>query len=364
MANKLTRGIRSSCPCLLMSVIVATLITTFYGFSHSCTGLYMKEGDHYVFARNFEWPGSEGIIIVNKRGISKKAMIAYLGAENPAEWVSRFGSVTINQAGWDLPNFGINEAGLSVQGFIFPRAKYPEKDARPAIAQVQWKQYILDTCETVDQVLNVVKAIRIESPTSRFGLHYFVCDGNGECVSIDFMNNETILHTGKGLPVKAFVDTYAYAECIDHLKKHEGFGGDRTAGQGSEGKDRFVRVAYEMKENNTHVDNVFRMLDVAKIGGYTKWQIVYDSKSGKIYYRTRKNQNIRAIDFRGLSFSCKDPMRFTDLESTHEGSVNANLMPYDPKAYGDFMDIVAKIYRFSPRITQLIKTYPNTIVCE
>ena len=48
---------------------------------------------------------------MNRRGLKKTAFSTNSGLQ----WVSRFGSLTFNQFGFEFPNGGINEAGLVIE---------------------------------------------------------------------------------------------------------------------------------------------------------------------------------------------------------------------------------------------------------
>mgnify|MGYP002750920396 CR=1 FL=1 len=61
----------------------------------ACTTFVLKDRDRLVFGRNYDWDVSEALILTNKRDVAKYAYTT----DNPARWVSRYGSITFNQYG-------------------------------------------------------------------------------------------------------------------------------------------------------------------------------------------------------------------------------------------------------------------------
>src|SRR6266542_2870525 len=105
-----------------------------------CT-TFILEGDRRVyFGRNLDWDWEEGMVLVNAKHVSKRAFVA---AANAAQWTSKYGSVTFNQFGREMPFGGMNEAGLVVENMWLDETQYPPADARPEINMLQWIQYQL-----------------------------------------------------------------------------------------------------------------------------------------------------------------------------------------------------------------------------
>jgi penicillin V acylase-like amidase (Ntn superfamily) len=65
-------------------------------------------------------------------------------------------------------------------------AKYPEPDERSAFMEIQWIQYQLDKHESVKEVIQSDKEIRIAQNISR--VHYLVCDRTGDVATIEFID--------------------------------------------------------------------------------------------------------------------------------------------------------------------------------
>lgn len=91
-----------------------------------------------MFGRNYDWPVEVGLVLVNKRDMHKTALL--INGGQAAKWTARYGSLTFNQFGRDLPNGGINEAGLVIEVLWLNDTGYAAADARPALNALAWIQ--------------------------------------------------------------------------------------------------------------------------------------------------------------------------------------------------------------------------------
>src|SRR5574342_1382451 len=90
----------------IVAPIFALLIAT---PGYTCTTLCLLEKGRALVAYNYDAWASEGLVLVNKRGMSKRGRV-----KQAASWTARYGSVTFNQFGRDEPSSGVNEKGLMV----------------------------------------------------------------------------------------------------------------------------------------------------------------------------------------------------------------------------------------------------------
>jgi hypothetical protein len=65
-----------------------------------------------LLAKNLDWPISDGYILVNKPGVKKNA---FTNQHPRISWISKYGSITLNQFGKEFPLGGMNEAGLAIE---------------------------------------------------------------------------------------------------------------------------------------------------------------------------------------------------------------------------------------------------------
>ena len=123
-------------------LIVPITIILISGSGFACTTFSLHQNGQIVFGKNYDWHLGRGLVIVNKRGVSKTAMPGL--QDDPGEyakWTSKYGSLTFNQYGREMPMGGMNEAGLVVELMSLSETQYPQPDARHAIKDLQWIQY-------------------------------------------------------------------------------------------------------------------------------------------------------------------------------------------------------------------------------
>ena len=179
-----------------------------------------------VFGKNYDWHVGEGLLVVNQRGVARRADVP---GDRPASWVSKYGSVTFNQYGRDFPSGGLNEAGLAIELMWLDGSRYPAPDQRPAVDVLQWIQYNLDTHRTVREVLAANRQVRIASLVP---LHYLVADRSGAVATVEFLDGKLVAHTGKDLPVAALANS-PYRESLQRREQRAARGAAVPAGMGS-----------------------------------------------------------------------------------------------------------------------------------
>jgi hypothetical protein len=197
--------------------------------------------------------------------------------------------------------FVLQHGGLMVETMALSAARYPKPDHRPYIgAALQWRQYLLDVCATVAEVLAADRSIRISNQVKGPGLHVLVLDKTGDRAAIEFLNGHMTVHRGDDLPVAVLTnDTYARSlQCL-------GEGHPPTFDPYSS-ITRFITAAkmvQRCRANSTDEMVAFAFDTLAAVAsGRTQWRIVYDNQAMMVYYRTRANFRLRHIDVSGFDF--------------------------------------------------------------
>lgn len=279
----------------------------------ACTTFCISDSCNLVYGRNFDFDVGFGYMIVNKRNVKKTALIQ--PPEVPIKWISKYGSITFNQAGREFPYGGINEKGLVVEQMWLDETIYPEIDERYGLSVLQWIQYQLDNSATVNEVINSDTLIRISS-LSVAPLHFLVCDKAGNKATIEYLNGKMVYHTGSTLPVSVLTN-HPYEKSVEYLKTKADFGGEDTASYTAESLDRFANAASMIQkyDNENIIDYSFDILQSVSQGKWTHWSIVYDIKNMIVYYQTQKNVNRRGLKITDFDFSCGSPSLYVDIES-------------------------------------------------
>lgn len=295
--------------------------------SYPCSSFCLDVEDRVLVGKNYDWVLGDGLIIVNKRGVKKTAFNHWDETiDKPIRWKSKFGSITLNQFGRELPMGGINEKGLVVEILMLTETVYPKPDPRPSISGLQWIQYQLDNFESTKEVIAGNARLRIHPPPSGLGMHYFVCDRSGDCASIEFLQGKSVFHTGDTMPVKVLTNN-TYEASFQSWEQQK-----RSPSQyGTSG--RFVRAAellkrYDPKKAGNPVDYTFSILENVSQGSFTKWSIVYDLKTLNIHFRTLSNPKIRRIAVGDFEFSCTPPVWVLDINSEVQGDVSGKFIEY------------------------------------
>jgi penicillin V acylase-like amidase (Ntn superfamily) len=335
---------------LLMSVLCVIAVLAVTPDARACTA-FLQNGT--LAAKNLDWHLDEGLLIVNKKGVSKVAMVLN-PMEKTAQWVSKYGSVTFNQYGREMPMGGMNEAGLVIESLWLDNTRLPQPDERPGV--IAWSQYQLDNSRTVAEVIATDAKIRI-SPTMPMPLHFFVADGEGNAAVVEFLDGKLVAHTGDKLPYKLITNNTC-EDSLAYLGQHEGFGGTKPIKQGSfDSLDRYAVAANRLKTYKAQdaVQYAFDTLAAVRQGNATKWSIVYDLKKLEIHYKTDRTGEIRTVQFAGLDFSTKSPVRIISINTSHFGVLNPYLSDYD-------MDVNKWMIYYSIRHTPQTKDLPDALL--
>lgn len=302
---------------IAVAIVTTVVFTATPGIT--CTTLCLLGKGRMLVAYNYDAWASEGLVLVNKRGLSKQGRI-----KQAASWTARYGSLTFNQFGRDEPISGVNEKGLLASAMWLDGTRYPPADDRPPIGPARWIQYNLDNYSSVAEVVEKVEVVRLSTPVP---VHYFFADVSGDMAVIEFLAGKLVVHRGENLPVKALTNS-KYAESLaafEAAKKS----GEIPISESS--LDRFVRGATLISGEGDPIARSFATLAaVALTTGETRtrWSIVYDLGASEVYFRTDTNQAIRRLSVTSFDFSCGTPMKMFDVTKSGSGDVSSSLVDY------------------------------------
>jgi len=264
----------------------------------------------------------------------------------------------------------MNEAGLVIEIMWLTQTEYPHSDRRPALRELQWAQYQLDTAATVQDVISSDGVVRIE-PAMSTPVHFLLCDRKGGAAVIEFLGGRMRAYVGADLPVRALTNnTYEY--CLDFLRLS---GTDETKPAFTRADNslrRFVWAAkgVQAREGKTSQDAVghaFEVLDKASCPN-SQFRIVYDIESGVIYFRTRSTPEVRSIDFRRFDFSCKTPVKVLDMLAGLKGDVTGRFQDYTWEANHDLIRRSfsgTSFLKDTPEMSlTILSKYPESLPCK
>ncbi len=333
----------------------------------ACTAFLLEQPGGVAVGKSYDYPVGHGLIIVNPRGLSKFAM-RNSGRGPFHGWVSRFGSVTFNQYGRELPASGMNEAGLVMEVLWLDETRYEPLDRRPALQDLQWLQFQLDTRESVADLLAHLNEVRVESAVAR--VHFLACDGTGACAAIEFLDGAAVATAGDALSVRVLTND-SYAASLSYLGQHRGFGGEREPAPGAASLDRFVRaaeavamMAREGRRGDT-VAQAFSVLGSVSQGSGSVWNLVHEPRRLRIHYRTHVTPRIKRIDLADLDFACASGASMLDVDAERWGRVAASFLPYTEAANRRIVSrsFSSDVIRLPRQAISHVAGFPNRFTC-
>ncbi|HEU5058179.1 MAG TPA: linear amide C-N hydrolase [Kofleriaceae bacterium] len=330
----------------------------------TCTTFCLSDGSGHLVGKSYDWDMEQGIVMTNPRGLHKRALL--LGGGRPAEWDARYASVTFNQYGREMPNGGMNEAGLVVEVMWLDETAAPPADRRPAVGELQWIQMQLDTRATVAEVVRAADKIRVAPIGGK--VHYMACDATGACAVFENLAGKMVVTAGDKLTSKVLTnDTYRASAAA--LAQHQGFGGKKAIPKGAGSLERFVRAAALVARSaagKPERKKALAVLDSVKNGAYTKWNIVYDPVARRIAFRTRSRPALKEIDLAALATGCKASARMLDMATTARGDVTGKFTAYTFAANKKLVEtsLAPMGDRLPPGAAWLVASYPATSRCK
>ncbi len=298
---------------------------------HGCTCSCPDHEGTCTFGQNFDFPFRKALLFVNKRNVVKTGWEPGTTGE-VARWTSRYGSVTISQAGYQQPWGGMNEAGLMVGSMYHAAGGATRVDARPTLSGGLWVQYQLDNSATVKDV------IASEAKIRHFGIfmHYMFCDRTGECAVIEHLDGTLVTHTGPTLPVKVVAND-GYLDSLEAWRS--GRPSDDAQVRFRDAADRVSELARTASARSKTAEPGTASADAAAVRETfevqacvarpsTVWTGVYDNKNMHVYFRTGRDSRIREIAFAKLDFSTATPVRMLDLDADLAGDISERLPEY------------------------------------
>jgi len=313
----------------------AGILFSFFA-SFACTTFLFDKNGHYYFGRNYDWVTGNGMVMVNAKSMDKVSA----GEGKLAAWTSKYCSISFNQYGKEFPTGGMNEKGLVVELMWLDETVYPQTDSRPAFGVLQWIQYQLDNCASVDEVIATDKSIRI-SDKGNAPLHYLIADAAGNAATIEFLNGKMVVHKGKELLFPVLTNS-VYSESIGQtrntVEKKEAIRFNDNSIHRFALACSMVNKFKEGANTTSPVDYGFYILNAVAQGSHTKWSIMYDITGKKIHFFTLGDKQKKTVSFTVFDFECTNQMAF-DMNKPSQGDISKN---FKKLTYDDNKNLVEK----------------------
>ncbi len=327
---------------ILVGILIACL--AFPSSVLPCSSIALMNKGYLLFATNYDnsfWPGQ---IFINRRGVQKTSWETGTTGRMAA-WTSRYGSVTISCAGYQLPWAGMNEAGLVFSTMSLSETRSAPPDELPPLTGPFWWQYMLDTCATIEEVLVAAEDVRMTDTED----HYLVCDRTGDSAVFEFLEGRMVVRRGDSLPVRALTNM-SYASCLGHWTRK-----DAPPASRYHSFNRFSRLAQRLakfKETTAEaaVRYAFGTLENVASQNSTRWSLVFDTGNRIFHLRSFKNGRLRSIDLNKIDFSCDKPERMLDAHADLEGDITSAFEDYSHEAV--LNHVLKSLAHFRPGISE------------
>ena len=162
------------------------ILLTWVQTAYPCSSFVLKNGKTVLLGKNFDWTLDQGLILKNVRNTHKVAYYTHDGT--PASWTSKYGSITFNQNGKEMPYGGMNEKGLVVEMLWMDETQFNISEDKAYLNELEWIQYQLDNFHSIDEVIANIESFKIYPIQGK--IHYLLADTQGKSVIIEYVDKK------------------------------------------------------------------------------------------------------------------------------------------------------------------------------
>lgn len=268
----------------------------------ACTAFCYFADQQVFLAKNLDWPIDEGLILLNRSGLTKSS---FAPCGTVVNWTSTYNSITFNQFGKEFPLGGLNEMGLVVEELNMPGFQLLPDSGKMILNEFQVVQYVLDNFASVAEVEMTLSNFQLEPLF--LSLHYLILDREGRILIMEFDGKEFVFYPPVE-PCKAVLSNNPYEESLRYLMNFRGFGGSQEVQHRSGSNERFVSVAHLLSKGagTDPVNSCFGILETVSQPD-TRWSLVYDPRSLCVYLKFHECPNRQVIHLDDYINRCGDP---------------------------------------------------------
>lgn len=290
--------------------------------AYSCSAFVLKANEKIILGKNFDWTFGEGIIIKNLRGIEKYAYFTHDG--NVAHWISKYGSVTFNQNGKEMPYGGMNEVGLTVEMLWLETSQYNIGEAKNYVNELEWIQYQLDNYSSINQVIDNLNNIKIYPIKGK--VHYILADRTGESVIIEYLNGKSLIHHSN----KEFCQVITN-NTVHYSREYKNTMHGKKPNTSSP-LFRFYLLDKALQNNipesscnEVFAFNLLSTVSIPKGDFKTRWSIVYNIHSNNISFFSNTKKKVKSISLSNLNF--EESIAYYNINQDDDIILNDKLLP-------------------------------------
>lgn len=325
---------------VLLLVLVAMPANTI-----ACSAFLLQTDDQCIIGFNENWKSMPGIVAVNKRNIAKTSLSwEALTSPEPLldqkiKWVSKYGSVSFNLLGLDLPCYGVNEEGLFIVELFLDNTYSKPDPSRAEMFWAHWIQFQLDNYATVDEVVeNLSNAPVIDWWPTFPGSHFYLADKQGVTAAIEQIDGEFQVSRNHTMPIPILCNE-PYQKDLKQTMGYDFMSGEtRFDKNTSEWNDRFAKATYLLNAYDSKlspIDYSWHVLDSIYPG---EWQLVADLTNGTLYFRSDVGPEIKELNLSSCNFDDPTTIEYLDINSTLKGNVDQELKTLTPSLNDQYVD--------------------------
>jgi penicillin V acylase-like amidase (Ntn superfamily) len=300
----------------------------------ACSSIAIDNRGQYILGGNYDLP-DPGMVFILKRGLVKTGFNAGTTGVH-AQWTSKFASVVFSLLGYQHAWAGMNEAGLAFSTMRLEATENPPPDHRPPLDWL-WPQYLLDTCERVEDIAAIEPRVRISTVD-----HFLVADRFGGVAVVEILNGRMVVHTNDSLCAKVLTNSVFTASC-DTWEMMKPIGSCESLGNSY---DRFclgadLLAGFTGATTGGAIEFAFETLREMYRGPlrrHTNWSIVFDVTNLRAYFRTTRNREIRWVDLEAFDLRCGRPAMMLDIDADLSGDISEAFAEFDSVINREFME--------------------------
>ena len=327
------------------NILFLLLVQVFFSYpivNKACSAFMLKGKDYCIVGFNENDSKSlPGCILTNKRGVTKEGLSwNHLVSdekinETKIKWTSKYGSVSFNLLGIDMPCYGVNEKGLFIVELYLDKTYSTNIENRAHLFWGNWIQYQLDNYSSVNEVLNALDSAPVIDWWPNYpGSHFFLCDKNGKTAAIELIDGQYVVFANDNMPEPVLCNDQ-YQKEIENLRQYKGFGGAIEFDINSQKwGDRFGKAvhlinSYDKKQSAINpVEYSWNILNDIFPG---VWQLVYDVNNSVLQFRSDRGQGIKELDMSTIDFSTDTPVMYLDIHADFSGKAFPRFETFTPE---------------------------------
>ncbi len=321
-------------------------------FVYPCSAIVLKNKTQLFLAKNFDWTYREGILIKNLRGTSKSAYFTHAGT--PAQWISKYGSITFNQNGKEMPYGGMNEKGLVVEMLWLEVTRYNINDEKEYVNELEWIQYQLDNFETVQQVLDQLNDLKIYPIKGK--IHYLLTDASGESVIIEYLSGNPIAYKKEANACQAITNgSVAYSESFKNQLRRIRKNNTAPSYRYYHLEQHISKIGNQPELTESYAFEILKSVTIPKGDFKTMWSIVYNVTEKKISFFTDSHKEIKTIHLAALDFD--SALGYFSLNQSEQINLSNQLKAFTEPINHSYVSPSLIHLGFDERVTQDISQH-------